>query len=76
MRDQHRVTELVPPLDDDAPNEAPDEGAPESFDELDWCFDDPVLTAQLKAVKQGRGIVLSALLASLVLMGVAVCVVL
>lgn len=71
MRDQQRVTELVPPLDDD---EQP--AAEDNFDELDWCFEDPVLTAQLKAVKQGRGVVVTALLGTLVLMCAGICVVL
>ncbi len=51
---------------------------PEARDdaELDWCFDDPELTRQLRAVKEGRGWLLMTAVSTLVALGAAIALVL
>jgi hypothetical protein len=63
MRTWNRPTDVVMPFEDgEATSEA-------STEELDWCFEDPELTMQLRAVNEGRGWMVMTVVSSLV----AVC---
>jgi len=56
------MTRVVVPLDMLlAPNVTADEP---SDDHLDWCFDDPELTQQLRAAKSGRRIPIALIVGS------------
>jgi hypothetical protein len=69
MRSKSQVTDVVMPLDD----EGDDETVRDDHDcELDWCFDDPELTQQLKAVKGGRGVIVTIAIACTLMIGAAV----
>jgi len=41
-------------------------------EKLDWCYDDPVLTAQLKAVKTGRGWIVTMIVGGLALLSATI----
>ena len=69
MRSKSQVTDVVMPLED----QGADEVVRDDHDcELDWCFDDPELTQQLKAVKRGRGVVVTIVVACTLMLGAAV----
>jgi hypothetical protein len=67
-----RPTDLVLPLDDSQAESDPIAEAEAAAAELDWSYDDAELTMQLRAIKQGRGWILSGIAASVFALGAAV----
>jgi len=69
-----RPTDLVFPVDTPEPD--PVAEAEAAATELDWSFNDPELTMQLKAVHAGRSRIVMMLATTLVAMAVAIALVL
>jgi hypothetical protein len=69
-----RPTDLVFPLDASEPDPAVEAEA--AATEMDWSYDDPELTMQLKAVHAGRGRILMMLGMTLLAMSAAVALIL
>lgn len=68
-----RTTKLVMPLPAELPVEDPVAAAEDAEAEMEWSYDDPELTQQLRASHVGRGRILAAIGASVlaVALGVA-----
>ena len=67
---RNRRTYLVFPIDDGEPSESESESEA-ADDTLEWCFHDPELTRQLRAVKGGRGLIVATMFASVAVLGTA-----
>lgn len=57
---QLRPTDVVLPMEGDE-----DASPADDIEQLDWCFDDPQLTMQLRAVHRGRGWILASIAGSI-----------
>ena len=70
-----RTTKLVLPLPAELPDEDPHLAADEAEAELEWSYEDPELTQQLRAAHAGRGRLLAAIGASVLTLALGIALV-